>query len=53
VLQGFAIDDDSRHAYEALGPGQFACGDTDSGPCELRRAGPLTFRRAPSLRRAP
>ena len=51
VLEGFAIDDDGRRAYEARGAGDQECGDASAGPCELRLTGPLAFKPSRSLLR--
>lgn len=53
VLEGFAIDDDGRRAYEARGAGDQECGDASASPCELRLTGPLAFKPSRSQVREP
>jgi hypothetical protein len=45
VLSGFAMDDDGRRAYEAIGPrfGLSCDNPEEAGPCVLRLTDPLAF----------
>jgi hypothetical protein len=46
VLTGFAMDDDGRHAFEAVGGyGYETCDEPGAAPCLLQLTGPFTFKR--------
>jgi hypothetical protein len=55
VLSGFAMDDDGRRAYEAVGPrfGLACANPEEAGPCVLRLTDPLAFKPVRSQVREP